>query len=248
LHLNAGGGITADSTARGELSEVAAKLDAFTRHVPFAGLFETIRIEDGRCVRLERHLARLRASADYFDVEFHRSAALWVLEEAIATSPARGLARARLELGRGGAFSATISEHLDYVGEEPVPVRVATTPVDATDVRLYHKTTDRRLYDDSLAGAPDAFDVVLWNSAGYATELTRGNLVAELAGARLTPPIDCGLLGGTLRAELLERGAIREALLSLDDLRRAKRLWFVNSLRGWIRIRLVPFDEASAAP
>ena len=249
LHLNAGGGITADSTARGELGEVAAKLDAFTRQVPLAGLFETIRIEDGRCVRLERHLARLRASADYFDVPFHRTAALAVLDEGIATSPAaRGVARARLELARTGAFSATIAAHRDYVGEEPVPVRVATTPVDASDVRLYHKTTDRRLYDDALAAAPGAFDVVLWNSAGFATELTRGNLVAELDGARLTPPIDCGLLAGTFRAELLERGAIREAVLSLDDLRRAERLWFVNSLRGWVRIFLAPFDRANGVP
>ena len=241
LHLNAGGGITSDSTARGELGEVAAKLDAFTRHVPLAGLFETIRVEDGRCVRLERHLARLLASADYFDVPFHRTAAMWVLEEAIGTSPAaRGVARARLELGRTGAFSATIAAHRDYVGEEPIPVPLATTPVDPTDVRLYHKTTDRRLYDDALAGAPGVFDVVLWNSAGHATELTRGNLVAEINGERLTPPIDCGLLGGTFRAELLERGEIREGLLALDDLRRANRLWFVNSLRGWIPIRLAP--------
>ena len=248
LHLNAGGGITSDSTARGELGEVAAKLDAFTRHVPVAGLFETIRVEDGRCVRLERHLARLFASALYFDVTFDRTAALRVLEEAIATSPAaRGVARARLELARSGALRATVAAHRDYVGEEPVPVRLATAPVNATDVRLYHKTTDRRLYDDALAGAPGMFDVVLWNSAGFATELTRGNLVAELNGARVTPPIDCGLLGGTLRAELLELGEIREALLSLDELRRSKRLWFVNSLRGWVPIRLVPTDGGTSA-
>ena len=248
LHLNAGGGITADSTARGELGEVAAKLDAFTRHVPIAGLFETIRVEDGRCVRLERHLARLFASAGYFDVPFDRTATLMVLEQAIATSPAaKGVARARLELARTGALSATITPHLDYVGEEPVPVRMATAPVNATDVRIYHKTTDRRLYDDALARAPEMFDVVLWNSAGFATELTRGNLVAELNGARVTPSVDCGLLAGTLRAELLERGEIREAMVSVDDVRRAERLWFVNSLRGWVPIRLARSDDAHSA-
>ncbi|HLM93783.1 MAG TPA: aminotransferase class IV, partial [Gaiellaceae bacterium] len=180
---------------------------------------------------------------------FDRTTALRVLEEAIATSPAaKGVARARLELARTGALWATVAAHRDYVGEEPVLVRVATSPVDATDVRVYHKTTDRRLYDDALADAPEMFDVVLWNSTGHATELTRGNLVAEINGARLTPPIDCGLLGGTLRAELLERGEIREALLSLDELRRARRLWFVNSLRGWIPIRLAPNGESRPAP
>jgi para-aminobenzoate synthetase/4-amino-4-deoxychorismate lyase len=249
LHLNAGGGITADSTARGELGEVAAKLDAFTRYVPLAGLFETIRVENGRCVRLDRHLMRLAASAAYFDVQLDRESALRTLNEAIAAAPAaNGVARARLELAPNGALSAKVAAHRDHLAEEPLPVRIATSPVDAADVRLYHTTTDRRLYEAARGAAPGMFDVVLWNAAGLATELTRGNLIAELNGSRFTPPIDCGLLGGTLRAELLERGEIREAALSLDDLGRADRLWFVNSLRGWVPIRVVSPEGASAAP
>ena len=101
-----------------------------------------------------------------------------------------------------------------------------------------HKCADRARYDAAMASAPDMFDVVLWNGDGQATELTRGNLVVELDGRRLTPPVDCGLLGGVLRAELLDRGEIEERVLGLDDVRAAERLWFVNSLRGWVPIVL----------
>ena len=106
-------------------------------------------------------------------------------------------------------------------------------------MRLYHKCVDRRLYERALAAAPAMFDVILWNADGDVTELTRGNLVAELEGGRFTPPVECGLLAGTFRAELLERGAIVERALTVGDARRADRLWFVNSLRGWVPIELV---------
>lgn len=239
LHLNAGGGITADSTAEGELREVAAKLDAFTRFVPPSGLFETIRVEDGRCVRLDRHLARMASSAAHLDIPFDAARAVRVLEEALARIPdLHVVARARLDLAPTGALSAVVTPHRDHTGTEPLPVGIALTPVDPTDVRLYHKTTDRRLYDAALAAAPGMFDVVLWNADGLVTELTRGNLVVALDGRRITPPIDCGLLAGTLRADLLERGEVHERILSLDDLRRAECMWFVNSLRGWVSIRL----------
>jgi para-aminobenzoate synthetase / 4-amino-4-deoxychorismate lyase len=87
--------------------------------------------------------------------------------------------------------------------------------------------------------------VVLWNGDGHATELTRGNLVLELDGRRFTPPIDCGLLGGVLRAELLDRNEIEERVVTLDEVRRAERLWFVNSLRGWVPVRLAHHDPGA---
>jgi para-aminobenzoate synthetase/4-amino-4-deoxychorismate lyase len=111
--------------------------------------------------------------------------------------------------------------------------------VNRNDVRLYHKTTSRETYDDALASAPGIFDVLLWNEDGEATELTRGNLVAELDGCKWTPPVECGLLGGTLRAELLEAGEIAERAITVEELARAERLWFVNALRGWVPIAVV---------
>lgn len=238
LRLSAGGGVTVDSTALGELHEVRAKLAAFTRPIEMSGLFETIRVECGVPLRLQRHLARLAASAEYFDVPFDRAAAERALDHAIAHGDRADLRRARLELGPDGAVGAVTRRHDPMLTLEPVRVAFASSPVDRRDVRLYHKCVDRARYDGVREAAPNMFDVVLWNAEGEATELTRGNLVVELEGRRFTPSVDCGLLAGILRGELLELGEIEERVITVDDVRRASRLWFVNALRGWVPISL----------
>jgi para-aminobenzoate synthetase / 4-amino-4-deoxychorismate lyase len=239
LHLSAGGGVTADSTATGELREVRAKLAAFTEPVEPRALFETIRVERGSALRLERHLARLASSADFFGIPFDQDEARRTLLEAIAHGRRDGVLRARLDLEPNGALRAATRPHDPRTPTTSMPVALATLPVDRRDVRLYHKCADRRRYDDALAIAPDVFDVLFWNVEREATELTRGNLVVELDGRRLTPPLACGLLPGTLRGELLARGEIEEHLVTLADVRRADRLWFINALRGWVPITLV---------
>jgi para-aminobenzoate synthetase/4-amino-4-deoxychorismate lyase len=238
LHVHAGGGVTSDSTARGELRELRDKLAAFTSARATPALFETLRIEDGRPVRFERHLARLTASADYFGIPFRPDDAIRALADALASSTAPELARGRLELSPEGSCSAAVDVHPGLPASDPAFVVIAAEPVDRSDVRLYHKTTDRTVYDRVSVLAPDAFDVVLWNADGEVTELTRGNLVVQRGNERVTPPIDCGLLAGTLRAELVDRGEIREGIITVEELRRANRVWFVNSLRGWVEVRL----------
>ena len=110
-------------------------------------------------------------------------------------------------------------------------MKLAASPVSRDDVFLYHKTTNRAVYE--RARLADADDVLLWNEQGELTESTIANLVLELDGARVTPPVECGLLAGTLRGELLDRGEIGERIVAVDDLRRATRLWLINSVQGW---------------
>jgi len=52
-------------------------------------------------------------------------------------------------------------------------------------------------------------------------------------GARVTPPLECALLPGVRREELLERREIREQVVLKDDLRRLGQIWLISSLRGW---------------
>jgi para-aminobenzoate synthetase/4-amino-4-deoxychorismate lyase len=80
---------------------------------------------------------------------------------------------------------------------------------------------------------------VLWNGRGEATETTIANLVVERDGRRITPPVECGLLPGVFRAYLLARGEIAEARVTLDELRRAPRIWTINSVRKWREARLI---------
>ena len=71
------------------------------------------------------------------------------------------------------------------------------------------------------------------------TETCSANLVLEIDGRRLTPHLSSGLLPGTYRSHLLERGEIEEEILLLDTVERASGLFLINSVRRWCEIRLL---------
>jgi len=195
-------------------------------------LLETMRLEDGRVARLERHLARMAASARHFGFTWSEAHAASAVEDARILHPA-GCWRLRLLLDPEGGVATTCSAH---EGREPRVWRVvlAKRPVESGNELLRHKTTDRTLYDTARHEQPQADDVLLWNERGEITEGTLANVVAELDGARVTPPVACGLLPGVYRAELLDNGEIRERVITKEDLGKASRVWLINSLRGWI--------------
>lgn len=236
VHLAAGGAITIDSTAAGEWREVEAKIAAFTTPRATPDLFETLRIESGEARRADRHLARLEASASYFGIPFDAARARALLDDAARRAPP--LARARLELRRDGTLHASVQPFRDDASTEPRRVALARTPVPRDDRLLYHKTMDRRRYDEAVAVHPGCFDVLLWNADGEVTEFTRGSVVVELDGALWTPPVECGLLPGVLRGELVDSGAVAERVIGVAELGKATRAWFVNALRGWIPVTL----------
>ena len=128
--------------------------------------------------------------------------------------------------------------HITPLQSDPLPpdalVKLANSPVDSDETILFHKTTHRQRYCDLLKLAPDCYDLLLWNGQGFVTELTRFNLLAFLDGQWTTPPIEHGLLPGSLRQELLRTGIIREMPLKKGDLRTAKALSAINSVRGML--------------
>lgn len=222
--LGLGSGIVADSVAASEWHECLAK-GAFVPSARRFDLIETMRFDpEGGLARLDLHLARMKASADAFGFAFDRHAARNDLQA--ATFRLREAARVRLLLGRGGHVAVEVRA-LPLVPAGSVDVRIAVLPVDPSDFRLRHKTTDRAFYD---AARGDDYEVVFATTDGWLTEGSFSNVFVERDGMLLTPPLDTGLLGGVLRNELIATGRAREAELRADDLRRG--FFIGNSLRG----------------
>lgn len=117
-------------------------------------------------------------------------------------------------------------------GDRFSDVVLAADPIDVNDPFLYHKTTNRRVYEGAVAARPGMSDVLLYNQKNELTESTIANLIVDLDGELFTPPIECGLLAGTGRAQLLAEGKIRERKISIDEALSATRLFLVNSVRG----------------
>ena len=105
---------------------------------------------------------------------------------------------------------------------------------------LHFKTTYRKVYEDARRSCPDCDDVLLWNESGEVTESTIANLVARIDGCLVTPPESSGLLAGTFRAELLDRGEISERVITVDELPTADALYLINSVQGWRNVEWAP--------
>ena len=229
--LGLGSGIVADSVPAEEWRECLAK-GAFVETGRSFDLIETIRFDPAEGLpELERHLARMKRSAEALGFAFDRHGARNELQA--ATFYLREPRRLRLLLSRSGAL-AIETRPLPAMPAEPVGVRLARLPVAAEDFRLRHKTSDRGFYD---AARQDAFEAVFVDEAGFLTEGSFTNVFVEAEGRLLTPPLTRGLLPGILRERLLEEGRAIEADLTADHL--SDGFYIGNSLRGLIRARLI---------
>ncbi len=224
-----GGGIVWDSDADAEYDEALAKshiLRERTVKSQFRCL-ETMLYEPKHGILLlNRHLKRLAESADYFDFPFDETIRMKL--ESLSFDQSKKI---RLLLNKEGSFDLQWVD-LPAVRDE-VRLMLAKKPVDSDNVFLYHKTTNRTVYETAKADFPEADDVLLFNEYAELTESCIANVVVELDGRRVTPPVSCGLLAGVFRAELLKNGEIEERIISLDDLRRANAIWLINSVRKW---------------
>ncbi|MEM8531727.1 MAG: aminodeoxychorismate synthase component I [Chloroflexota bacterium] len=232
-----GSGITWDSTATGEYAEVQTKAALLTEPQPMFELLETLLLDHGNYTLLDRHLQRLSDSAEYFGIPLTPDTVRKSLVE-YAQKYQNEMRRVRLLMARDGTPRLESTPY-QPLPDTPQPVALAHTLVSSKDRFLYHKTTHRVAYEIHRSAHTDVFDVLLWNEAGELTEFTIGNVVLELDDCRWTPPQHCGLLAGVMRGELLAQGVIYERVLTQADLAQAKRIWLINSVRGWVPVYFI---------
>ncbi|WP_160719221.1 aminodeoxychorismate synthase component I [Bacillus sp. USDA818B3_A] len=232
-----GGGITWDSTSKGEYEEVLAKAHFLKEDRPEFQLLESLLLENGDYFLLDEHLERLNKSGKYFGFSLEIMDIRKKLERLAGVNRHAKL-KARLLVTKDG--EVTIDAQPITAPSDSIKVMLAGKPIDADNLFLYHKTTHRSMYLEFQKDMPsDVFDVLLWNKDEELTEFTNGNVVLDLEGELWTPPVDSGLLAGTFRETLLKEGLIREKVLTIADLRRSSKVWFINSVRKWLEVELV---------
>jgi para-aminobenzoate synthetase/4-amino-4-deoxychorismate lyase len=235
-----GGGIVWDSTSKDEYAEALLKARVLTVRRPAFSLLETLRwTHEEHFWLIEEHLRRMEDSATYFGFPFNRDTTEQYLMEITRNLPAAPQ-RLRLLLDREGVLSHQVYplEEVGNLNKPPLRIKLALEPVHSDDVFLFHKTTLRGTYEKARSAQPGCDDVLLFNERGQLTESTFANLVIELDGKLVTPPLECGLLAGTFRANLLEQGVIEQRVISRADLLRCSQIFLVNSVRGWQKAEL----------
>ncbi|MDJ0978272.1 MAG: aminodeoxychorismate synthase component I [Erythrobacter sp.] len=240
--LGVGSAIVADSAVDAERRECEVKA-GFARAsspdltAPGFDLIETMEFNPEIGIALlELHLARMKKSAAALGFEFDRHAARNQIQALCFELEAP--AKLRLLTARSGA-TALETAPLPEPFTEAVCVAALPHPLDPSDWRLAHKTSDRGFYEDALVAARSlgAKEAVLVREDGLVTEGCWTNVFVERDGVLLTPPTSLGLLPGVLRAFLIEKESAREAELTLDDL--ADGLLLGNAVRGLFSAKLV---------
>lgn len=233
-----GGGIVWDSRADTEWQETEHKSRVLARAGKPLKLLETMAwTPDGGISLRQRHINRLLEAGDHFGIHIDMTVVMDLLNTVRSDTPVM----LRLLIDADGNPELEVRAMPPESGD-PRVLPIDTEPTDPFDEFLVYKTTTRTRYEEAYDRFPDAPDVILWNRRGELTETCIANLVLELDGTLVTPHRQSGLLAGTLREELLQRGQVEERVLTLDDLRRADRVFAINSVRGWDEIELAPED------
>ncbi len=267
IWLDAGGGIVADSDPEEEAAEAAIKarplLEAIgavkdagaqsgsapsvrrlgPRAVPrpdrAMGVFETLRVEDGRPAGLERHLDRLRSSVlALYGLPLPAGLSAQVMAEAAAVE---GTSRMRIDFVPDEEVTLTVAPLAELA--EPVILEPVTVPGGLGA----HKWRDRRLLEASTEAVAPSVPLLV-DLDGYVLEAAWASVFIETSGGELaTPPLDGRILPGVGRQCLINRAdragnPVAERPIHLTELRNAERAFLNNSLRG--SLPLVVADES----
>ena len=250
-----GSGVVWDSKCDDEFAELELKSSFLRPKIEF-NLFETMLLRGDKIFLLQNHLKRLINSARLLGFKLPMGFELCEMdEERLKFSDIVGGInggfesidkfkdifanlradnvdlRVNLTLNKSGKYQITQTQIPPLKSHK---VAISRHLLNSCNDLLYHKTTlrDERIIDDGL------FDIFYLNERDELCEGNRSNIVLNIGGELLTPKLDCGLLAGTLRERLLKFGEIKEAILGLDDLKNAKEIYAINSLRGAIKVEL----------
>lgn len=200
-------------------------------------LIETILWENGGYFLLDLHLRRMEKSAEYLDFSFDKGNIEEALRKEAVTFEPENKYKLRLLLKFTGTINIS-SKILDEPQNYPVKITVSKKKTHDNDIFLYHKTTNRDLYEKEYAkyNSRGFFDVLFFNQDDELTEGAITNVIIEDGTGLYTPPVSCGLLAGVYREHLLGSGELnlKEKVLYMEDLLNARKIFLINSVRKMI--------------
>jgi len=212
------------------------------------GLFETLRVDGGQARDVEAHLDRLLAGLRRIGIDLPESRD--VLERAvedIAGAAPWPVARLRITITHSTRLITTASyEPPEIVTARLLPqYRIHSGHPLAGLKSLSYQSHRLALREAESQGA---WEALVLNEQGRLVEGTRSNLALVFEDRVITPPTTDGCLPGTVRRRLLERGALKEGPLTVEDLATAREVLLMNSLIGVMPVQILTSPAPSAAP
>ncbi|CAG8740085.1 645_t:CDS:2 [Gigaspora margarita] len=218
---------------------------------------------------LDKHLSRIKKSSIYFSKNygFVKTIATPKFNNLIETKLYQCVEnlgknvkqRVRLTINKDGipTVSSSILQSLPS-SSEPLKIVLDTKFTPSDNIFLYHKTTNRKIYDDARQRAhldlipgsnseDGILDVLMYNERNEITECSIANIAVEFLDNNgksfwKTPKIECGLLSGVMRSYLIESGDIIPGVITIEELKTAqqgRKVNCFNSVRKEYQVALV---------
>ena len=231
-----GSGIVIDSDPAAEYRECGWKARFLNELHPAFCIFETMRVENRQCALLDRHLCRLKTSAQALNLPLPDGCENQI-KQYIAHLPDGAFRVKALLASDGISLSHAVLNHL----ADKQRVIISPTILPVQNYLRRFKTTRRALYDQAwqTAETQGAFDSLFFNSDGLLLEGGRSNVFIKYQGQWLTPSPDLDILNGVMRQAVLQQpqtylgaDAVIETHITRDMLERAEKIRLSNALRG----------------
>lgn len=231
-----GSGIVIDSDPAAEYRECGWKARFLNELRPDFGIFETLRVENGRCALLDRHLCRLKTSAQALNLPLPDGCENQI-KQYIADLPDGAFRVKALLASDGISLSRAVLNHL----ADKQRVIISPTILPAQNYLRRFKTTHRTLFDQAwqTAETQGAFDSLFFNSDGILLEGGRSNVFVKHHGQWLTPSLDLDILNGIMRQAVLDEpqkylqtNQVIETHITQKTLQEAEEIRLSNALRG----------------
>lgn len=231
-----GSGIVIDSDPAAEYRECGWKARFLNELRPDFGIFETLRVENGRCALLDRHLCRLKTSAQALNLPLPDGCENQI-KQYIARLPDGAFRIKALLASDGISLSRAVLNHL----ADKQRVIISPTILPVQNYLRRFKTTHRTLFDQAwqTAETQGAFDSLFFNSDGILLEGGRSNVFVKYQGQWLTPSLDLDILNGIMRQAVLDEpqkylhtNQVIETHITQKTLQEAEEIRLSNALRG----------------
>jgi branched-chain amino acid aminotransferase len=224
------------------------------------GVFETLKVQDGRAFATTRHLNRLARSARGLGLPEPDLAEIARACEAVLDANPMPAARLRITYTGGtsplsserGDAAATLVVALAPAVLGPAPAAAVTVPWTRNErgalTGLKSTSYGENVVALARAREQGASEALFGNTQGRLCEGTGTNVFVVLGGRLLTPPLTSGCLAGITRELVLQWAGAEEADLPLGALAEAEEIFLTSSLRDVQAVRRVDARELPGAP
>ena len=192
------------------------------------GIFETMRVENGRIAELGRHMRRATSSARALNIVMPD-------EELLRKELDNALSKEDFKLGRlrvcfsSNAMVIDYSEYSDF--DSPANLTFhSTSPASTNSMHKIYPYDERfEILDTAIEYGFD--DAIVFNNENHLTESAIANICAYIDGQWLTPPITAGVLPGIMRGIAVERLDVKVANIHISEIPKIEAAALLNSLK-----------------